>query len=88
MPLFTQGCATAGGTGSWTRGGTGTIGVVGGGGTGKLDWAWTMGAIFIITKANIPATIIEIVPSVGWWFMTSFLKSYYLSNSSQAVLRK
>ena len=85
VPLFTQGCA--GSTGGWTRGGTGTIGVVGGGGNGKVDWSWPTGALSIITKANTPATISEIVARVGW-FRTRSTKSYYLLNTSQQVLRK
>ena len=52
-----------------------------------MNWAWTMGALFIITKANTPTTMIDIVVKIAW-FMTSYFKLYYLLNTSQEMLRK
>jgi hypothetical protein len=50
-----------------------------------VDWAWTMGALFIITKAN--TTINEIVPKIAW-FINSSIQLYYLLNASQEALIK
>lgn len=54
-PLFTQGCEDA-------EGGC----TCGGGGTGKVDWAWTTATLFIITKI----TVNEIVVNVTWFLIS------------------